>query len=98
MYWVISSLSLKLYLLIAAIATEAWLALLMRVFRSAILLQSETGTSAFSWFDCLGQKKNISIQFLWPKFFKYNAADGLFFFNCKIFKGNLFNFLSDLKN
>lgn len=87
MYWVISSLSLKLYLLIAAIATEAWLALLMRVFRSAILLQSETGTSAFSWFDCLGQKKNISIQFLRPKFFKYNAADGLFFLIARFLKG-----------
>lgn len=87
MYWVISSLSLKLYLLIAAIATEAWLALLMRVFWSAILLQSETGTSAFSWFDCLGQKKNISIQFLRPKFFKYNAADGLFFLIARFLKG-----------
>lgn len=87
MYWVISSLSLKFYLLIAAIATEAWLALLMRVFRSAILLQSETGTSAFSWFDCLGQKKNISIQFLRPKFFKYNAADGLFFLIARFLKG-----------
>lgn len=87
MYWVISSLSLKLYLLIAAIATEARLALLMCAFRSAILLQSETGTSAFSWFDCLGQKKNISIQFLWPKFFKYNAADGLFFLIARFLKG-----------
>lgn len=87
MYWVISSLSLKLYLLIAAIAKEAWLALLMCAFRSAILLQSETGTSAFSWFDCLGQKKHISIQFLRPKFFKYNAADGLFFLIARFLKG-----------